>query len=227
MGEPWTTVRRRRACSLESFSLEPVKKGQTKHNKFDGLTLDQVQAVRAAADNLTKSQKKVIEQRKKKMTHQRERSSSSRGEGASRPKGKGIDPREWGNVNISQESLDMEAQAAAFRSIAQERRINEQRGVKLVGRTHQADRRDQQSPPIRLPAESHPVAQLAQGSYLGMALQNVGRSMPNKESRRKGRPSPSPSQPSSSDEELFGSESSSLSGRTCRHRDNRHGRHRR
>ena len=40
----------------------------------------------------------------------------SQGEGPSRPKGKMIDPREWGNLNLSQESLDIEAQAAALDS---------------------------------------------------------------------------------------------------------------
>ena len=46
----------------------------------------------------------------------RRSSVSSCGEGPSKPKGKGIDPCEWRNVNISCESLDIEAQAAALNS---------------------------------------------------------------------------------------------------------------
>ena len=50
----------------------------------------------------------------------RENSISSQGEGTSKLKGKGIDPRKWGNLNISRESLDIEAQRAALtKSIAQ------------------------------------------------------------------------------------------------------------
>lgn len=62
----WTTVKRRRARSLESFEL--IKKGLTK---------EQAQTVKAAAEALTKSQNKVLSHRQKKLTHRRNSSSSS------------------------------------------------------------------------------------------------------------------------------------------------------
>jgi hypothetical protein len=89
-----------------------------------------------------------------------------------------------------------------------------------------AGRRNHRSPSARLPAASHPVAQLAQGSYLGMALQNVGRSSRDRESHRKEKDSPPSSQFSSSDEEPSGSENGSESNRPRRRRDNMHGRNR-
>ena len=119
---PWTTVKRRRARSLESYELASKDCSGSRNAK--GLTLEQVQAVKAAVKTLTMSQKDVIREREKKVTQQRGTSSSSREKGPSRPKGKGIDPREWGNVNISQESLDIEAQEAVLRSFARKDKMS-------------------------------------------------------------------------------------------------------
>ena len=49
---------------------------------------------------------------------QQDSSLSSGEEGPSKPKGKGIDLREWGGVNISRDSLNLEAQAAALELFA-------------------------------------------------------------------------------------------------------------
>jgi RNase H-like domain found in reverse transcriptase/Reverse transcriptase (RNA-dependent DNA polymerase)/Integrase zinc binding domain/Retroviral aspartyl protease/Zinc knuckle len=200
--EHWTTVRRRRARSLETNEGVPAME---------------------AADMMTAKQKKALKEKQKVITHQDD-SSPSRGEGASRPKGKGIDPREWGNVNISLESLDIEAQAAAYRSILQERQTSKRQNADTSKRTHQAGRRNHRSPSARLPAASRPVAQLAQGSYLGMALRNIGRSVPEKETFRYGKSSPPPPEPGSPDDEPSGSEGGSRSWKTRKRRDNRHGR---
>jgi hypothetical protein len=204
--DQWTTVKRRRARSLESY--DPVK-------------------VLKTADTGAAYQKEILTKMPKQVAHQRKNSSPSRGEGASRPKGKGIDPREWGNVNISQESLDIEAQAAAYRSILQERQTSKPKEVHMAKEPQPAGRRNHRSPSVRLPAASRPVAQLAQGSYLGMALRNVGRSSRDRESHRREKDSPPSSQPSSSDEEPSGSDNGSESNRPRRRRDNKHGRNRR
>ena len=111
---PWTTVQRRRMRSLGSLDRA---RNRSDGSSAKGLTLDQIQVVNAAASALTNSQRKTFHEREKRTTHRRESSSSSRGEGTSKRKGKTIDPREWGNVNISQESLDVEAQIAAFKSL--------------------------------------------------------------------------------------------------------------
>ena len=218
----WTTVRRRRARSLESY--EPVRMA---HHGAKNLTVDQVQTVKAATETLTESQKNIINKREKRVTHRRESSSSSRDEGHSRPKGKGIDPREWGNVNISQESLDVEAQAAALRSFARKDKVR-RAGVAGDGsQAHRMGHQDYRSPSIRLPAESRPVTQLPQNSYIGMTLRKVGRSSGNERYHRR-RDDPSPSDPGSSDEGQSGSEKGPLDrGWSRRRRDNRHGRNRR
>lgn len=211
--EPWTTVRRQRARSFES--LEPVRI-HTGSRRDQGLTVDQVQAVKAATEAMSQSQKEVLQKRQKKVTHQREESSSSRGEGASRPKGKGIDPREWGNLNVSQESLDIEAQAAAWRSLTQGNKASQKKNDKTGKGTHHSHRTNYRSPSARLPAASRPVAQLAQDSYLGLTLRNVGRS--NQEGPVPGEEgdSPSSSEPSSS-EERSDSESSSSDNENPHH----------
>ena len=36
--------------------------------------------------------------------------------GPSEPKGKSVDPREWGNINLSEGELDVEVQAATLNS---------------------------------------------------------------------------------------------------------------
>lgn len=71
----WTTVKRRRACSLDSNDLA---RGSLSGNSGPrGLSKDQVQTVKAAAETLSKSQKDLLNKRSKKMTHHRENSSPS------------------------------------------------------------------------------------------------------------------------------------------------------
>jgi len=62
LGSEWTTVKRRRARSLES-SFELIRKGLTK---------EQTQSVNGAADTLTKSQKETLSHRQRKLTHRRD-----------------------------------------------------------------------------------------------------------------------------------------------------------
>jgi hypothetical protein len=119
-GACWTTVKRRRARSLGS--LERGQKNYSGSASNGKLTTAQAQAVKVAAGYLTESQKRTIQRRQERVSNHRDNSFSSRGEGPARPKGKTIDPKEWGNVNISQESLNIEAQAAALESLEQGKR---------------------------------------------------------------------------------------------------------
>ena len=220
--EPCTTVRRQRARSLESF--DPVL-SYSRSPSAKGLTPDQVHAVKVAAEALTQSQKHTLTKRHERVTRQRKDSSSSRGEGASRPKGKGIDPREWENVNISQESLDIDAQAAAWKSLAHGQKTDKQTDLRKGETDRCTPHRDYRSQSAQLPAASRPVAQLAQDSYLWMALRNVDRSSSDRPYRPRRRESPSSSDPSSSSEENTGSETdSSSSEESHRRRNNKHGR---
>lgn len=71
----WTTVKRRRAHSLDSNDLA---RGSLSGNSGPrGLSKDQVQTVKATAETLSKSQKDLLNKRSKKMTHHRENSSPS------------------------------------------------------------------------------------------------------------------------------------------------------
>ena len=176
----WTTVRCRRARSLGS--LERIRSNKFTRNErpAEELTRDQVQVVDTAASHLTRSQKKTIRRRRDKLVTRQGSSDYTQEEGPSRLKGKSIDPGNWGNVNISQESLDVEAQAVALKSL-EERKLNptinrDATSQRRPEKPHKARGQGHRSPFPHLPAESHPVAQIARDSYLGRALRDVGRS---------------------------------------------------
>ena len=104
---PWITVECRCARSLSS-----LERAQKDRERFLTLKLncEQKQTIHAATNTLTTKERQRILRHHEKMVAHRDSSLSSRGEGPSRLKGKAIDPREWGNMNISQESLDLGAQ---------------------------------------------------------------------------------------------------------------------
>ena len=221
--EQWTTIERRRAHSpgrRKNSPEKPLKK------TAGVLTQDQTQTVEHAVNQLTQHEKRTIARRQKSMDAHRETSLSSQGEGNSKQKGKTIDPREWGNVNLSRESLDLEAQAVALESFAHQKIIPTRR-VSAKQPSNVC------SPSPRLPAESRPVAQVAKSSYLGMALQNIGRET--ERYKYRGRNSPSPSDSDSSDESYVSpsdegdpslgekSRSAPPSEQRPRRRDNQHG----
>ena len=218
----WTTVKRRRARSLSSLN-ENRSHGRDGMTSSRELTEEQSQVVKAATTNMTTPQREMLSRRQRKVPVRRGSPTPSREEGTSRKKGKGIDPREWGNVNISRESLDIEAQA--LDSITQQHQTDKAKEKHVPGH---GGRREGRSNP--LPAESRPVAQIAQDSYLGTALHNVERS--HSQSKRGGGGRPPSSEPSSSDDDDYSTSSYDSQGtdysherRHRRRRDNRHGRH--
>ena len=80
--------------------------------------------VATAEDLLTAAQKDKIEKHNNKVaksntTKERHSSIISARAGPSKTKGKGVDPSNWGNVNLNQEELDLEAQQAALESLKQ------------------------------------------------------------------------------------------------------------
>ena len=190
---PWTTVKRRRAHSHSPLSEAHIlSRRNSKLNRK--LTAEQARAIRIATSNMTAQQKETLHRRQNNVPFPRDSSLSSRGEGPSRPKGKGVDPREWGGANVSQDSLDIEAQAAALESISYQQEASRRRHKKTV-----PEARHRTEVLARLPTESRPVAQLAANSYLGTALRNVGHS-PRQSHQNQGGLPPSPSSPSSGDE---------------------------
>ena len=227
-GEPWTTVQRRRTRSLGS--LDRAQNTNNGPPVIVRLTAEQNKAVKVAASQLTDEQRYRIQQRHQNVQIPRESSLSSRGEGTSKQKGKTIDPKEWGNVNLSKESLDIETQAAALQSFKQHKRDGKKK------RNGPGQGKPKSAGNERL-AESQPAAQIAPKSYLGAALRNIDRS---KGKRRKRSPSSSPSDKSSSssdtsqsedslpsEDDDSESETSESSYRARRRKRNRHGRKKR
>ena len=240
----WTKVQHRRTRS-DSFL-----------NKRKALTSGQKKVVDLATENLTKEQRQKLRQRQEKIRPRRDSDSStpSRGEGTSKRKGKTIDPREWGNVNLSRDSLDVDAQAAAWNSLKSQhgasgpsQRTHHKRSHRQPQEKERARQRKHRSSKAprtsERPAETQPAAQIAPKSYLGSALRNVGHQ------KRSRRTPGSPSSPSSSssDSPSDSSDSSSTSsrddssessseesdddrrghGRGKKRRSNRHGRNKR
>jgi hypothetical protein len=204
---PWTTVRRRKARSQEL----PMR-GKP-------LTSEQVQVVNIAAGSLTDEQRKNFQRRQEKIPPQRDDSVSSRGEGLSmaRRQGKTIDPREWGNVNLSRESLDIEAQAAAFASFKTPVKPTDYPGEDTPGYqevsqwadslmaqassrqpSEKTGRKRRHSQRATRPRESQPAAQIAPGSYLGTALKHIERASGSRHVPRLPSSNPSSSPDSSS-----------------------------
>ena len=239
----WTKVQHKRA---RSDSALPNKKP---------LTTEQKKLVDLAADKLTKEQQRKFQKRQKNIRPRRGSSTSSRGEGPSRPKGKTIDPREWGNVNLSRESLDVDAQAAALNSLKKQHTSSKRaRGNKHKKREEEAQsterkksgRHGQRTSKRNFmfserPAETQPAAQIAPKSYLGSALRNVGQyNVPRRTSGSPSSSSPSDSSSSSTESSLSSSEDDTSESsdeesdesrhghrRSKKRRDNRHGRNKR
>ena len=171
----WTTVQCKR-----------TRKGSLQNKK--SLTAEQNQTVKVAAEGLTKEQQQQILRRQEKVHPRRGSSVSSRGEGPSKPKGKGIDPREWGNVDIDPESLDVNAQLAALKTFKaqlkaqkrsqgkkSQRKEKSQSRNKNYERSEHATAKSTRRPKTYSgrPMESQPAAQIAPKSYLGAALRHA------------------------------------------------------
>ena len=155
--------------------------------------MEQARAIHITTSNMTAQKKEILRHRENNVPVPWDSSSSSQGEGPSRLKKKGIDPHEWGGANISQDSLDLEAQAAVLESIVYQQETSRWQHKKTIPKErHRTDVL------THLSAESRTVAQIAVNSYLGMALRNVGYS--HRQSHQNKGGSPSLSSPSSGNE---------------------------
>ena len=233
---PWTTVvhRHRRARSLDSLDGTRARHRETS-NPQRGLTMEQARVVNAATSNMTSQQKEMLKRRQEKIYSPQDPTPSNE-EGPSRDKGKGIDPREWGNANISQESLDIGAQTAALESYAKRPRESTKTRRSKKPREEKRAAKNKTTHLTQLHAASRPVNQISKESYLGAALRDIGRPS---HSRSKGHESDYSSDPSSggsdyssddddSDEsESGGSSTESSISDSQRRRNNRHGRNHR
>jgi hypothetical protein len=119
---PWTTVVHRRSRSLDSLKKDTktAKKVKVVQNRVNKLTTEQDTVINQAEKQLTIAQKEQLSHRYEKVQKHAipcERS-ESRGEGPSTSKGKGTDPHNWGNAQLSDSDLDVDAQRVAFESFA-------------------------------------------------------------------------------------------------------------
>ena len=96
-----------------------VKKVKVVKNWDNDLTAEQEAVVNEAENQLTSTQKEQLSRRYEKV--QRKTApcdrSESWGEGPSNPKGKGVDPCNWGDAQLSNTELDVDAQHAALESL--------------------------------------------------------------------------------------------------------------
>lgn len=153
-------------------------------------------------------------------------------------KGKGTDPREWGNADLSQEDLDVNTQAAAFESFAQQAgKTTKSKPKHTKSKDKPQSLTSRREEPQTRPPELRQAAQIAKNSYLGKALQNVDRRARGHASKkhRGGSPSSSSSDLSESSKTTESDEDATrtseeestevhASQHARRRRDNRHGR---
>ena len=126
----WTTVRRRRAHSLDSTKKNLRNKELIYLSKT--LSAEQEEVVKAAVNLLTDEQKEQVVRRQDKIVLSKETDNEP---GASRSKGKTVDPREWGNVGIDHRELDPELQAAIlemYEKTCKKREVNGDPKIKRV-----------------------------------------------------------------------------------------------
>jgi hypothetical protein len=113
---PWHTVSRRRARSLDSAETAnkvQKRRGQAPKGKNSGPMTEE----KAAKEAATKNQDNDIPQKQGVKNYSRDVESQE--EGPSKPKGKGRDPREWGNINLTEQEMDPAIQQAALDSYKQ------------------------------------------------------------------------------------------------------------
>ncbi|KAG2365356.1 hypothetical protein BDR07DRAFT_1481479 [Suillus spraguei] len=114
----WTTVQRKRR------TRSPLREVSQERQRTSGMNQEQVNLVRIAESELTEHDSKIIDARNRNLNLTRE-SNESRGEGTSRDKGKAPDPRNWGNVGLEEEEVDLDAQRAALAPFRLARELEE------------------------------------------------------------------------------------------------------
>ncbi|KAG2118470.1 hypothetical protein DEU56DRAFT_837728 [Suillus clintonianus] len=102
----WRTVERQHRRSKKVSKLAPESKKPT----------SKVDLVKEAESHLTQEERQRILERKRAENEARadEHTNTSREEGPS--KGKGVDPRNWGDANLDESEVDLEAQREALRT---------------------------------------------------------------------------------------------------------------
>jgi hypothetical protein len=182
----WTTVRRKRAQSLDSAKKNLINKNLI-YLKPNTLSTEQKKVVDAATDLLTRDQKDQLRRRQNKTQHNENNAEP----GPSRNKGKTVDPREWGNVGINPEEMDINVQEAildAYKRGQKKAKRNIKRHKKAENSSDESeDEENFQIPPVPRHkniasanlevrrAGSKPATQIVPESSLGVALGNLAK----------------------------------------------------
>jgi len=208
----WTTVQRKHRS----------KKHRTSKERFGhhdvSAAVDSV--IVEAEKSLTTAQKEIIALRQKKVNVTLPDELVPREEGHSGSKGKGIDPRNWGNVQLDDDEANIEAQQAAldsFRSKNKPFERDEPPHSSVVpsepekhGESAARSQRASKTPTVRVPKNTRPLisrpeAQIAPKSFLGVTLKKLS----GKKSHRHNPDSPSDSSSSESSTDSSSTESES------------------
>ena len=207
----WTTVQRKRRGKKFGTSQERASR------RDESAVVDSV--IAEAEKSLTTAQKEMITLRQKKVNMNPPEQSAPREEGPSGLKGKGVDPRNWGNVHLSEDETNIEAQQAALESFRSNNNHFEREAPphssgapsepEKRGESTARSQRASKTPVVRAPKNTRPLvsrpeAQIAPKSFLGVTLNKLG-----KNSRKHGSDSPSDSSSSESSSDSSSTESES------------------
>ncbi|KAG2152977.1 uncharacterized protein EDB93DRAFT_1102748 [Suillus bovinus] len=133
----WRTIKKHPSKSRKTTKARPKK-----------ISLPKPDLVKEAENQLTEEDKQCIYNRKhaEEVAHDDEHTSSSHEEGPS--KGKGVDPRNWGNVDLDEPELDPEAQRDALATWAKSKTWANER----TGQQTESDS-EQNGPTFSVPTE--------------------------------------------------------------------------
>jgi hypothetical protein len=177
-------------ATADKMKIPKVDKRSNRHDAAPA-----VDPVAAAEDLLTAAQRNNIERRYRHVANKQLTPASPAlpGEGPPKSKGKGVDSINWGNLGLSEEEQDLEAQQAALDLLKRdllirkaERVSKDARRVKKTVRGHAskgirgstsqtpAPQRDL-VPSITRKVDNRPIRQIPQNSYIGQTLKNLHR----------------------------------------------------
>jgi hypothetical protein len=183
------TEKHGRARSLDSTRVSPRNDIQL----VSTLTEDQRRVVEAATDQLTSKQQERIAIRQERVATHEENNIPETSE--SRNKGKAIDPRNWGDVEITPEEMDVSIQEAMYEAYKlglskAKKDKGTHKGRNKGSRDDTGNKEYFQAPPVprhesiapvqsalfeTRRAGSKPATQIVPGSSLGVALENIAR----------------------------------------------------
>ncbi|KAG6912939.1 hypothetical protein DXG01_010993, partial [Tephrocybe rancida] len=201
-GGPWMVVQPRRSRSTGSLGgrnsrVQIVPAGAsgpaqiTRSSRTTGParpvhTLDQEVTIALARARLTEEQEQLLHNRQRAIVVDASDTSSDTTELPMNTKGKGPDPRNWGNVELPAEELDVNRQREALEVWAQTHQVN------LAQPSHNPPSMNTSGSrvtplegvsqgktlPVSARNSLEPVVHLPLNSYLGAALMNVANSVP-------------------------------------------------